>query len=394
MIGEQLDEPGTSFIDQFTSAGAARQRCQLTRRGDLSNLDELRSRLRIVDNLLETCIALRRPHPASRRSTGHQPAGLTRDGATRTTVPVVRLVTHAEAMEAFDYCALIDFMEEQHRHPPALVDDSYVESPGGDAMLARTGFAPGHGLGVKLAAVFPGNVNRPTVHSTYVLFDPSTGAERAVIAGNALTWFKTACDSALGARLLAPDESRVLLMVGAGAMAPHLIRAHRAARPSIERIEIWNRTRGRACALAAELADLDALVVDDLPAAVGRADVISCATMTVEPVIRGAWLRTGTHVDLVGSFRPDMREADDELLVAALVHVDSRDTTLVKTGELAIPLAAGTITADDVRGDLFELVAGDVVGRSSDADITVFKNGGGGHLDLMASQFLLGRLRG
>ncbi len=300
----------------------------------------------------------------------------------------MQVVTHDEAMALFDYGALVDFMDERHREPAALGVDSWLESDAGDGLLARTGFVPGGGLGVKLASVFPRNVDVPTVHSAYVLFDPDTGEERAVILGNALTWFKTACDSALGTRHLARSDSRTLVMVGAGSMAPHLVRAHRAVRPSIDRVLVWNRTPERAARVAAELG---ATATDDLAAAVASADVVSCATMTDDPLIHGEWVRSGTHVDLVGSFRPNMREADDDLLRSARIFVDSRATTLEKTGELAIPLATGAIEESDVRGDLYELASGTVEGRTGPDDVTVFKNGGGGHLDLMAAQFLLDR---
>lgn len=303
----------------------------------------------------------------------------------------MRVVGHDEAMEVLDYAELIDFMHDQHRRPPAIVGDSYVESDGGDGLLARTGFAPSQGLGVKLASVFPGNVHIPTVHSVYVLFDADTGRERAVIAGNAITWFKTACDSGLASRQLARGDARNLLMVGAGSMAPHLIRAHLAACPTIESVAIWNRTQTRAHELAAEL-PVETSVADDLARAVAGADIVSVATMSVEPVIRGEWVRPGTHIDLVGSYRPDMREGDDALMRRARIFVDARDTTLTATGELAIPIASGVISSDDVLGDHYQLATGAVAGRTSLNEITVFKNGGGGHLDLMTAQFIVGRL--
>lgn len=299
----------------------------------------------------------------------------------------MRLVTHDEAMAVLDYAALVDFMEEEHRQPPTLVGESWLASDEGDGLLARTGFAPGRGLGVKLATVFPRNTDRPTIHSVYVLFDPETGHEQAVIAGNALTWFKTACDSALASRHLARTDSRTLLMVGAGSMAPHLIRAHLATVPSLERVLIWNRTRSRARDLAP---GLGAEIADDLESAVRDADVISVATMTTEPIVHGSWVRRGTHVDLVGAFTPAMREVDDDLISKARVFVDARETA-GPIGELAIPLASGVLTEADILADHHELVAGDV-GRNSDDEITLFKNGGGGHLDLMTARFILNQL--
>jgi ornithine cyclodeaminase len=304
----------------------------------------------------------------------------------------MRVIGHEEAMSVLDHGALIDALDAQHRLPPASVADSYVASVDGDGLLARSGFAPGRGLGVKLASVFPRNADRPTVHSVYVMFDAVTGEERAVIVGNAITWFKTACDSGLASRRLARPDVRHLAMIGAGAMAPHLVRAHLAACPSLDRVTIWNRTPSRAEALAATIEDVDVTVTTDLAGAVASADIVSCATMTVEPIVRGDWVRPGTHVDLVGSYRPDMREADDALMSNARIFVDSRDTTLATTGDLAIPIANGTISDADVLADHFQLASGQVEGRTSPDDITVFKNGGGGHLDLMTAAFVLERL--
>ena len=188
-----------------------------------------------------------------------------------------------------DYLPLIDFFDAQHRLAPARTTDLYRDDGAGNGLLARAGSAPGGGLGIKLATIFPANTDLPTIHTVYVAFDPVTGEERAVIIGNALTWFKTACDSALGTRRLARPDSRRLLMVGAGAMAPHLIRAHMAACPSIEQVTVWNRTPSRAESLAATLDDLGADVTTDLRASVESADIVSCATMAVAPLIEGVW---------------------------------------------------------------------------------------------------------
>ena len=300
----------------------------------------------------------------------------------------MRIIDHDLAMELYDYAPLIDFMEARHRLAPAHVGEVWTQSDQGNGILARTGFVPMSGLGIKLATVFPGNVGMPSIHTVYVLFDPATGREEAVIVSNGLTWFKTACDSGLGTRQLAREDVRHLVMVGAGSMAPHLITAHIAARPSIDRVTVWNRSPKRAKLLADTL-PFDTTVAHDLQTAVEDADIVSCATMTIEPLIKGEWLRPGTHVDAIGAFKPDMREVDDAVLLRSRVFVDSRDSTFRHIGELKIPLEAGTITEADVLADHYELAAGTVQGRTSEDDITFFKNGGGGHLDLMAAQFLL-----
>ena len=179
-------------------------------------------------------------------------------------------------------------------------------------------------------------------------------------------------------------------MVGAGGLAPHLVAAHRAVRPSIARVLVWNRTPSRAEAVAAAVG---AEPVTDVAAAVAEADVVCTATMTKDPLVLGRWLRPGTHLDLVGAFRPDHREVDDEAVLRAELYVDDRLATLTECGDLVIPLETGIITADDVRGDLYELCRGDVAGRASEEAITLFENGGGGHLDLMTALFAWDRRR-
>ena len=176
------------------------------------------------------------------------------------------------------------------------------------------------------------------MQALYVLFDATTGGPLALLDGTELTYRKTAADSALGARFLARADARTLLMVGAGGLAPHLVAAHRTVRPSIERVLVWNRTRARAEAVAATVGGT---VVDDLDAAVAAADVISTATMTKEPLVSRAAVSAGCHLDLVGAFRPDHREVDDEAVGAAELYVDDRLATLTEDGDLVIPLRTG-----------------------------------------------------
>ena len=186
-----------------------------------------------------------------------------------------------------------------------------------------------------------------------------------------------------------------MLMVGAGAMASPLITAHSAVRPSLCRVTVWNRDPGRAQRLVEHLTlpGVEIATTTDLAGVAGQADLICCATRTSTPVIQGEWLRPGTHLDLVGAFTREMREADDEALRRGLLYVDSRQTTIEDIGEIAIPVETGVISAEDVRGDLYDLCRGTVTGREHPEDITVFKNGGGGHLDLMTAQILMSRIK-
>jgi ornithine cyclodeaminase len=294
-----------------------------------------------------------------------------------------------DVARAAPYLDLVDAMRTAHRRP-AAVCERILYGPDGAAekFMALPAWQPGESIGIKLVTIFPDNPasGRPSVQAVVLLFDGDNGDALALIDGTELTYRKTAADSALGSQLLSRPDVGTMLMVGAGGLAPHLIAAHRAVRPSIERVLIWNRTAGTARAFAEHGIADD--VVEDLEQAVGEADLICTATMTQEPLIRGAWLRPGTHVDCVGAFLPDHREVDDDVVTRAELFVDSRQSTLEEGGDLVIPIAAGVIDASHVRADLYELCRDDHPGRSAPDAITMFENGGGGHLDLMTARHI------
>ncbi|HUL05522.1 MAG TPA: ornithine cyclodeaminase family protein [Candidatus Acidoferrum sp.] len=246
-------------------------------------------------------------------------------------------------------------------------------------------------MGVKLVSVFAHNEAKglASVQGLYVLFDGSNGLPLAVIDGAAITLWKTAANSALAASYLARQDARRLLMVGAGALAPYLARAHCAVRP-IAQLMIWNRTVSKAERMAATLArpGLSVEVVNDLAAAVARADIVSCATMASTPIVKGAWLAPGVHLDLVGAYRPETREADDEAIRRARVFIDAWFTAGEHCGDICQPVAAGLLRKDDIT-DTFQLARGERPGRLRDDEITLFKSGGGGHEDLGTAQHIL-----
>ncbi len=290
---------------------------------------------------------------------------------------------------AAPYADLVDALRAGHLRPPAACE-RIVYGPEGHAekFMALPAWQPGDAIGIKLATIFPDNPGRdlPSVQAVVVLFDGRTGEALALIDGTELTYRKTAADSALGSQLLSRDDSRMLLMVGAGGLGPHMIAAHRAVRPSIERVAVWNRSADKAQALVDRgVADE---VVDDLEAAVRDADIICTATMSKEPLIHGGWLRPGTHLDCVGAYLPDHREIDEEAVVGSELFVDSRLAAVEEGGDLVIPITAGVIDRSHVRADLFELCRGLHPGRSGPDAITLFENGGGGHLDLMTAQHI------
>lgn len=311
----------------------------------------------------------------------------------------MRIITAAEVEAALDWEALIERLRQAFRQGAEvpLRHHHNIENPGGPdgTLLLMPAWQPGHHVGVKLATVFPGNASQglPAVMGAYLLLDGKTGAPQALIDGPTLTLRRTAAASALAASYLARADSERLLMVGTGALAPNLIMAHAAVRP-LREVVIWGRSADKAAALAKRL-DRPALRVshgDDLEAAARRADAITCATLSQDPLVQGAWLRPGQHLDLVGGFKPDMRETDDEAIRRATVFVDTRDGACREAGDIVQPLASGVLTAEEIAGDLFELTRGDCAGRSTDDQITLFKSVGTALEDLAAAQLAVERV--
>ncbi|MCB1375131.1 MAG: NAD(P)-binding domain-containing protein [Rhodobacteraceae bacterium] len=297
----------------------------------------------------------------------------------------VPYITEADVAGRLDWVAMAEALAAGHRGPRAEIADQFL-TRGPDTLLSRAAWIDGMGVAVKSVTVMPANPARdlPSVQGAMVLFEDATGGIVAVIDSGLVTRLKTAADSLLGARLLARKDARRLLIIGAGAVAASLIEAYRAGFPGIE-VTLWSRTAASARALAEATG---AASTEDLPAAVAAADIVATATMSTRPVLMGEWLRPGQHLDLIGAYRADMREADDRALTRSRLFVDSFETTLEHIGELKDPLARGIITREDVLGDLYDLVAG-TAGRRSAEEITLFKNGGGAHLDLMTGREIL-----
>ena len=305
-----------------------------------------------------------------------------------------RIVTADEINRLLRYEALIDALDAAFRstiEAPEKVAYFIPQPSGGEAkvlLMPAWSTSGQRFIGCKLVNVFPGNAKagKPSVLGSYVLTSGDTGETLAVMDGAALTAWRTACASALAARHLAREDASHLVMVGAGALAPHLVRAHCAVRP-IKRITLWNRTRSRAVstAFALSASGLSPDIADDLEMAVREADIVSCATLSPAPLVRGAWLKKGAHVDLVGAFSLKTREADDEAVRRARVYVDSRATAPKGSGDIAIPLKKKIIAAKDIQGDLFELCRGKAKGRRRQDEITLFKSTGLALEDLTAA---------
>jgi len=272
-----------------------------------------------------------------------------------------------------------------------------IATDGADAtLLLMPAWRNGRHLGIKIVTVFPDNGRRdlPAVIGQYLLLSAQTGEMLALMDGTALTRRRTAAASALASRFLSRRDSFRLLMVGTGALAPHLIRAHAAVRP-IREVAIWGRTPARAQALAERFATgdlahlgLDVHVADDIERTVAAADIVSCATLAQEPLVRGDWLRKGQHLDLVGGFTPAMREADDQAVRRARVFVDTREGAGKEAGDIVQPLRSGALAADGIVADLFELCRGEKRGRGSAGEITLFKSVGTALEDLAAAELV------
>jgi ornithine cyclodeaminase len=253
----------------------------------------------------------------------------------------------------------------------------------------------GRHIGVKIATVFPGNAEHglPAVMGAYLLLDGKTGTPQALIDGPMLTLKRTAAASALASSYLSRPDCERLLMVGTGALAPHLIMAHAAVRP-ICNVLIWGRSADKAAKLAKRLDRRDFRVdaTDDLETAVKGAHVISCATLSKNPLVLGDWLQPGQHLDLVGGFKPDMRETDDAAVRRARVFVDTREGAGKEAGDIVQPIESGALDLADIAGDLFELSRGGRAGRRFYDQITLFKSVGTALEDLAAAQLAVERV--
>ena len=276
-----------------------------------------------------------------------------------------------------------------------------IERPDADATLllmpAWTGpQATSPFVGTKIVTVYPGNgaKNLPAVMGTYLLLDGATGEPLSAMDGARLTVWRTAAASALAARYCARPDASKMVMVGAGALAPFFIKAHCATSP-IKEVALWNHRPERAEAVAANLRDegYPVRAVTDLEAAVREADLISTATLSTEPLVRGAWLKAGAHLDCVGAFKPSMRETDDEAVTRASLFCDTRGGALKEGGDYAQPLASGLIHESDIQADLFDLARGKHRGRASSKEITMFKSVGAAIEDLAAAIVVWERTR-
>ena len=284
-----------------------------------------------------------------------------------------------EAEAHMSWAGLMAAIEAGHLRPKARIADLFLYR-GADTLLDRAAWIDGLGALVKVGSIVPGNAQRgkPTVNGIVNLFDDQTGELTALLDFHLVTKWKTAGDSLLAASRLARKDSRSILLVGAGVVARSMVEAYSSVFPGAA-FTVWSRTRQSAEAMGLPVAD-------DLKAAVQGADIICTATMATEPLIKGDWLQPGQHLDLIGAYTPAMREVDDTAMARARVFVDARATTVHHIGELMDPIASGAMAESDVVADFYDDPG--LFSRRSDDEITIAKNGGGAHLDLMTATYI------
>lgn len=299
---------------------------------------------------------------------------------------------------ALPWPALIDALQQAFRLADAAVPERQhyklgKAATGAPTLLVMPAWSPSLGVGTKLVTVFPENARAglPSIHGLYVLMDPRHGQVLAVLDGGELTARRTAAASALASRHLSRPDSRCLLMVGAGRQARNLPLAHASVRP-IERVLVWNRRPDEAheAVRALQAQGLHAEVAPSLPEAAAQADIVSCATLSTEPLLAGNWLRPGTHVDLVGAFTPAMRETDDRVFERAdAVWCDTREGAFSEAGDIVQAVKNGAFDPASLAGDLASLCREPQRARRGAADITIFKSVGMALEDLAAARLCL-----
>ncbi len=273
----------------------------------------------------------------------------------------------------------------RHHHdfpnPQANVDST---------LLLMPAWNPGREAGVKIITTSPenGKYGLPSVQGTYVYMDSVNGKIKAILEAKALTTKRTAAASALASSYLSKEDSSSLLMIGTGALATDLILAHASIRP-LKDVFVWGRNLAKAEMICNQLEDheFEISAVKTIEEIIPKVDIVSCATLSKTPLVFGKYLNPGQHIDLVGSYKPDMREADDEAIKRSRIYIDTFPAAIKESGDIAIPLEKGLIKEDDIQADLFDLCSSSNPGRQNPEEITLFKSVGHALEDLVAATY-------
>jgi len=302
----------------------------------------------------------------------------------------------SQVNSALDYESLIDKLQlgfaSDNLSVPKRHHHNYPNPPGIEStLLMMPAWQAGKNVGVKVVNVTPenGKLGLPSIHGIYLFFDAITGVPKALMDSNMITKKRTAATSALASKFLSRKDSSSMLLVGTGALAPELIAAHCQVR-DIMKVYIWGRNFEKAEKIANDINidGIELIPIKDLKKGVKESDIVSTATLSKDALIKGEWLHDGQHIDLVGSYRPEMREADDLVIARSSIFIDSYEGAPSESGDLALPIADGLISIQDIKADLFEMCREEKGGRISDKEITCFKSVGHALEDLVAAQLV------
>jgi len=306
----------------------------------------------------------------------------------------MRFIEKDEVEKALDYPLLIKALktafQSEVKVTPRHHHDFKNPKEGIDStLLLMPAWEESENLGVKIVTLSPNNVkyDLPTINGLYILFDAQKGVVEAIIDAKALTTKRTAASSALASSYLSREDSSSVLIIGTGALSTELIKAHASVR-DIKDVYIWGRNKSKALEITQKLKnDFNIKTINSIEQKISEVDIISCATLSQTALVFGKYLKEGQHIDLVGSYKPNMREADDELIKTVDIFIDT-NMAKKETGDIKIPLDEKTICEDDIKADLFELTRLKKKGRTSNSQITLFKSVGHALEDLAAAKLV------
>jgi len=274
-------------------------------------------------------------------------------------------------------------MRHHHDFPnPEVGEDS--------TLLLMPAWNPSKDAGVKIVTVSPknGQFNLPSIQGTYIYLDATKGSIKALLEAKNMTAKRTAAASALASSYLSREDSSSLLMIGTGALSKNLIKAHASVRP-IKQVFIWGRSLEKAQMICDDLnkESFTSTPIKNIEDVISSVDIISSATLSKTPLVLGKYLVAGQHVDLVGAYKKDTREADNDVIIKGSVYIDTYQGGLKESGDIVIPLKTGVLQENDIKADLFELCANKKEGRQTASEITVFKSVGHALEDLAAATY-------
>lgn len=300
-----------------------------------------------------------------------------------------------------NYLELVDALRDGFSAPPIVPSRLHysIENPTDNTentLLIMPAWNPGKQIGVKIVTVAPENkvYNLESINGLYLLLNAVTGIPQAILDAKPITNWRTACASALASKYLSRKNSSTLLLIGTGTLPPYLIKAHCAVRP-IEKVLIWGRSAAKAENIKHQLSDLnlDIEIINNIANRISEADIVCCATLSKTPLIFGNDLKEGQHLDLIGAYKPNMREVDDNTLLRSDIFVDNIEMAPKETGDLFIPITDGTISIKDIKGDLFDLCSNKIEGRTSEKTITIFKSVGHALEDLVTANLVITNIK-